>query len=61
MPLSPFHCRKSKKKPLEWIQSYEGVSFLGPKWPFAQKDIFLEDAFIHVCQHAKNQSQISIH
>ena len=32
LPIGPFHFAKFKKKLLQWIQSYEDVPFLGPKW-----------------------------
>ena len=37
--MSPFHCAKFKKTFSEPIQSFEDVSFLGPKWPICPEHI----------------------
>ena len=48
---------------LQQIQSCENVPFLGPKWPISPNENFFRKIFpfIHVCLHAKNQSQILIY
>ena len=42
LPITPFHCAKSMKKFLQWIQSYEDASFLGPKWFICPKQFFFK-------------------
>ena len=39
LPISTFHC--TKLKILDPFQSYEGVAFLGPKWPIFPEHFFL--------------------
>ena len=39
----PFSLSKSFKKFLQWIQSYDNVPILGPKWSICPKQIFLEN------------------
>ena len=46
VPLGPFHCAKFLKKFFEWIQSYNGTSFLGPKWPISPKEFFQKKPLI---------------
>ena len=64
--LAPFMC-KVLKKFFQWIQSYDDVQFLGPKWPISSKEIFPENLsmslvfFIHAYLHAKNQTEIFIY
>ena len=63
----PLSLCKIFKNFLQWMQSYEDMSFLGPNGSFAWKRIFSENPLInlvlsiHAYLHSKNQSQIPIH
>ena len=64
--ISPFHWAKFKKKPFQWIQSYEDIQFLGIKWPICPNDNFFrkpvnEPCFFHSCLSTYQKSKSNIY
>ena len=63
--ISHFHCAKFQKKSSQWIQSYEDVQFLGPKWPTCANENFFrkpvnEPCSFHSCLSTCQKSKWDI-